>query len=161
MKDMLLELAAYNIWANEQLGACIATMSEEDLRRELLSSFKSVHATLAHILMAEDIWWKRRHEPDAVRTRVGNDGETSADLIRELKQQNTTWATWIQGATSEELEHVFEYRTIKGDTFSSPTYQMLMHVFNHGTFHRGQIVNMLRQLDVGNIPATDFIVWCR
>ncbi|MGZ3851281.1 MAG: DinB family protein [Flavisolibacter sp.] len=38
---------------------------------------------------------------------------------------------------------------------------MLLHAFNHGTYHRGQLVNMLRQLGVDKIPGTDFIAWSR
>ena len=45
--------------------------------------------------------------------------------------------------------------------FKQPTWQMLLHVFNHGTYHRGQLVNMLRQLGVSRIPATDFALWSR
>ena len=46
------------------------------------------------------------------------------------------------------IEHVFQYYNSKKEHFKSPVYQMLMHVFNHGTYHRGQLVNMLRQLGV-------------
>jgi len=50
---------------------------------------------------------------------------------------------------------------LKGEHFKQPIYKMLLHVFNHGTYHRGQIVNMLRQLGIEKIPQTDFIVWSR
>jgi uncharacterized damage-inducible protein DinB len=40
-------------------------------------------------------------------------------------------------------------------------YQVVMQVMNHGTYHRGQIVNMLRQVGQQKIPGTDFILWCR
>ncbi len=55
----------------------------------------------------------------------------------------------------------FDYENSKGEQFKQPIFQMLLHVFNHGTYHRGQLVTMLRQLGVENIPATDFIVWSR
>jgi len=45
--------------------------------------------------------------------------------------------------------------------YKQPVCQMILHVFNHGTYHRGQLVNMLRQLGIEKIPQTDFIVWSR
>ena len=53
------------------------------------------------------------------------------------------------------------YKSLKGIPFSQPLYQLLLHVFNHATYHRGQLVTILRQLDVQNIPQTDFIAWSR
>jgi uncharacterized damage-inducible protein DinB len=59
------------------------------------------------------------------------------------------------------LDHVFQYYNTKRELFKDPTWQMLLQVFNHGSYHRGQLVNMLRQLGVEKIPQTDFIVWGR
>jgi uncharacterized damage-inducible protein DinB len=59
------------------------------------------------------------------------------------------------------LDHVFQYYNSKREYFKQPIFQMLLHVFNHGTYHRGQLVNMLRQLAVEKIPQTDFIVFSR
>ncbi|MGZ3844574.1 MAG: DinB family protein, partial [Flavisolibacter sp.] len=58
-------------------------------------------------------------------------------------------------------QHVFQYQNTKKEQFKQPIYQMLLHAFNHGTYHRGQLVNMLRQLGVDKIPGTDFIAWSR
>jgi uncharacterized damage-inducible protein DinB len=54
-----------------------------------------------------------------------------------------------------------QYSDFDKAQFKQPTWQMLLHVFNHGTYHRGQLVNMLRQLGVSRIPATDFALWSR
>jgi uncharacterized damage-inducible protein DinB len=59
------------------------------------------------------------------------------------------------------LDHVFQYQNKKGEQFKQPLYQMLIHLFNHGTYHRGQIVTILHQLGIKKIPQMDFIVWSR
>jgi uncharacterized damage-inducible protein DinB len=59
------------------------------------------------------------------------------------------------------LEHVFHYQNTKKEQFKQPIYQMLLHMFNHGTYHRGQLVTMLRQLGIQKLPSTDFIEWSR
>jgi uncharacterized damage-inducible protein DinB len=83
------------------------------------------------------------------------------ELTIELLQQNRQWIEWINAASEAALDHVFQYQTSRKEQFKQPISQMLLHVFNHGTYHRGQLVNMLRQLEVEKIPQTDFIVWSR
>jgi uncharacterized damage-inducible protein DinB len=56
---------------------------------------------------------------------------------------------------------VFHYQNTKKEQFKQPIYQVLLHMFNHSTYHRGQLVTMLRQLGVQKLPSTDFIVWSR
>jgi uncharacterized damage-inducible protein DinB len=68
---------------------------------------------------------------------------------------------WVQQASTPQLEHVFAYQNTKRESFKQPTWQMLTHLFNHGTFHRGQIVTMLRQLGEEKIPVTDYIEFSR
>jgi uncharacterized damage-inducible protein DinB len=81
--------------------------------------------------------------------------------LQSLLQQNTIWHEWLQNATERMLQHVFHYQNTKREQFKQPVYQMLLHMFNHGTYHRGQLINMLRQLGEEKLPATDFIVWSR
>jgi uncharacterized damage-inducible protein DinB len=86
---------------------------------------------------------------------------TIYEIIKGLLVQNHQWAEWVSEATETALADVFTYQNLKGEQFTQPIFQMLIHVFNHGTYHRGQMVTMLRQLGVEKIPATDFIVWSR
>jgi uncharacterized damage-inducible protein DinB len=83
------------------------------------------------------------------------------ELSQALLLQNKLWNEWISGNQEYMLQHVFQYQNSKREQFKQPVYQMLLHLFNHGTYHRGQLVNLLRQLGVEKIPATDFIIWSR
>ena len=83
------------------------------------------------------------------------------ELSLHLLDQNKQWKEWIAAASEPMLRHEFKYHNSKRESFKQPIYQMLLHVFHHGSYHRGQLVNMLRQLGVEKIPATDFIVWSR
>jgi uncharacterized damage-inducible protein DinB len=59
-------------------------------------------------------------------------------------------------AGAQDPNRVIEYKNLKGDAFAKPVWEILLHVVNHGTYHRGQIAAMLRQL--GHVPpSTDFI----
>lgn len=161
MKEILLQYAAYNIWANQQLLAIINALPAETQTATVASSFDSLHKTILHVLDAESIWWQRlKLQERIIRPSEDFQGNTS-DAIQKLLHQDSLWMEWLQQATERALQHVFQYQNSKKEQFKQPVYQVLLHMFNHGTYHRGQLVTMLRQLGIEKIPATDFIVWSR
>lgn len=161
MKEMLQQLAQYNFWANHRLFEIILALPEEKQKAELPSSFKSVYETVLHIWNAESIWWQRLKLQERIITPSEYFKGSMQEMANELLQQNRYWIEWIYPASDAALEHVFQYQNSKKEQFKQPVYQMLLHVFNHGTYHRGQLVNMLRQSGVEKIPQTDFIFWSR
>jgi uncharacterized damage-inducible protein DinB len=160
MKELLQQYAAYNIWATKQLVDCINQLPEEDTVKEITSSFPSLYKTLQHMWLAEEIWWKRlKLTENIVLESEKYDGDFKS-MATELGRQSTQWKEWIDGATENQLAHVFAYIRNK-EQQKMPVYQMIHHVFNHGTYHRGQLVTLLNQLGAKKIPATDFVVFCR
>jgi uncharacterized damage-inducible protein DinB len=161
VKALLEQYAAYNIWANQRLLETILTLPESQLQQELSSSFASLYSTLMHLWDAESIWWQRIKMHDIVTAPSVHFKGSTRDVAAALLHQNNLWHSWIQTATPAALEHVFHYQNSKKEKFRQPTYEMLLHMFNHATYHRGQMVTMLRTLNVTTIPATDFIVYTR
>lgn len=161
MKDTLSQLAAYNIWANQKLLDIILALPGEKQNQEVPSSFKNLYTTLLHMFHAESIWWQRMKLQERINLPMENFKGSIRELADELLLQNRQWQHWINTATEPMLEHVFQYYTAKKEMYKQPVCQMILHVFNHGTYHRGQLVNMLRQLGIEKIPQTDFIVWSR
>ncbi|HEY0680596.1 MAG TPA: DinB family protein [Chitinophagaceae bacterium] len=161
MKELLRQLAAYNSWANQKIAELLATIPEELLKQELSSSFGSIHLTVVHMWDAESIWWQRLKLQEVITAPSGSFSGTTVEAMQALGLQDRLWEDWIQSATEMALDHVFSYYSLKRELFKQPTFQVIMHVMNHGSYHRGQIVNMLRQLGQQKIPQTDFIVWSR
>ncbi|MFI5133061.1 MAG: DinB family protein [Chitinophagales bacterium] len=161
MKELLQQLAAYNVWANQKLLEVILTLPEEKQKQELPSSFKSLYHTILHMWNAESVWWQRMKLQERIILPLDNFKGTMEELVNESLQQNRQWQEWVNDASDAALDHVFQYQTAKKEQFKQPIYQMILHVFNHGTYHRGQLVNMLRQLGVEKLPQTDFIVFSR
>jgi uncharacterized damage-inducible protein DinB len=161
MKEIILQLAAYNTWANSLLLNTVVTLSEEEQNREIKSSFPGVYKTFLHLLDAESIWWQRIK----LQEKIAIPSQTfSGDMLalgNSLQQQDRQWQEWVSAANENALQHEFIYYNSKKERFKQPVYQMLLHLFNHGTYHRGQVVTMLRQLGVEKIPQTDFLVWSR
>src|SRR5436190_1661815 len=83
------------------------------------------------------------------------------DVSNGLMAQSNQWKDWINNASEMALEHVFQYYNTKREMFKQPVFQVILHVFNHDNYHRGQLVNMLRQVGIEKIPQTDFIIWSR
>lgn len=160
MKELLQQYAAYNLWATKQLVDIINKLSEEEISREINSSFPSIYKTVQHLWTAEEIWWQRLKLVEHINVQSDKFAGTFAELAAHLAKQNKQWTEWVNEATENQITHVFAYVRNK-EQIKMPVYQMLQHVFNHATYHRGQLVTMLRQLGVEKIPSTDFTTFCR
>ncbi len=161
MKELLVEYATYNKWANQKMLEIASQLNETQLHQEIDSSFSSIFKTLLHILDADSIWWQRTKLAEVVEVPSKTFSGNFKELQQKILAQSTDWMKWVSGATENQLTHVFAYQNTKQQQFKQPMHQVLLHLFNHGTYHRGQLITMFHQLGVENLPATDFIVWTR
>jgi uncharacterized damage-inducible protein DinB len=150
----------FNTWANNRTLDSCAALTPEQLTRDLGSSFKSVRDTLAHIYGAEWIWLERWHG------RVPSGLPSAADfpdldtLRRRFAEIDRNLVDYIASLTADDLTRVLTTETSSGATFSQPLWQMLQHLANHGSYHRGQVATMLRQLGA-KATGTDLIGFYR
>jgi len=161
MKELLLQYANYSVWANTAIFNLIASLPETTQKAEVRSSFSSLYATVLHMLDAESIWWQRLKLQERIQRPSDDFAGDFNTLSKALLQQGKAWSGWIAAASLPQIEHQFKYQNSKRESFKQPVYEMLLHLFNHNSYHRGQLVTMLRQLGVENIPSTDFIEWSR
>jgi uncharacterized damage-inducible protein DinB len=161
MKELLQQFAAYNIWANQKIMDVILALPDEKQMAEVPSSFNSLYKTVLHMWDAESIWWQRMKLHERIIVPSENLNSNMKDVVNGLMQQSMQWLDWVSSASDIALDHVFQYQNTKKEQFKQPIYQMVLHLFNHGTYHRGQLINMLRQLGVEKLPPTDFIIWSR
>lgn len=161
MKELLQSYASYNYWAHKSFTDVILNMDENLHQQIVKSSFPNLYATVLHIWDAESIWWQRMngHEQLVIPSKQFN--PSMKEVVNGLLHQSQQWETWAKQCSEDELKKTFEYKNLKGLSFHSTIWQVVQHVFNHGTYHRGQLVTMMRELGVTEIPATDFIHWCR
>jgi uncharacterized damage-inducible protein DinB len=161
MKILLAQFSAYHLWAQQQLLDCIQALPPHLQQQPMVSSFGSLQATVLHLLDAESIWWQRIKLLEQIERPSDSFKGTFNELSAALMAQSKQWHEWIMAAQEHMLDHEFIYYNSKKEKFKQATYQVLLQLFNHATYHRGQLVTLLRQLEVGNIPATDFILWSR
>ena len=161
MKKLLLQYAGYNVWANQKLIDCIDNLTDEQIKREMDSSFKSIYATLIHLWDAESIWWQRVKLQEQIEVPGSHFNGSVLELGNNLLRQSKQWKEWVDIATEAALEHEFIYRNSKKEQFKQPVYDTLIHLFNHQSYHRGQLITMFHQVGLENIPNTDFISFGR
>lgn len=150
----------YNSWANHRILDACAALSGEQFTRDLGSSFRSVRDTLTHILGAEWVWLERWHG------RLPS-GLPPGSEFSDLEALRNRWAgierdlhDYVASLTAEDLTRNIQVKTFAGQVFSQPHWQMLQHLVNHGTYHRGQVTTLLRQLGAKPV-STDLIGFYR
>lgn len=150
----------FNGWANHRtLDAC-AALAPEQLTRDLGSSFRSVRDTLAHIYGAEWIWMERWHGRVPAGLPSAADFPDLETLRRRFAEMDQNLVDYAASLTADDLQRVMTVKTSAGTTFSQPLWQMLQHLANHGSYHRGQVATMLRQLGAKPV-GTDLIGFYR
>jgi uncharacterized damage-inducible protein DinB len=136
----------FNDWANRRVLDSCAALAPEQFTQNLGSSFPSVRDTLAHIMGAEWIWLERWNGRSPAGLPPGSEFADLAALRARWEVLGAELLDFVREVTASELDQVIEYRNFKGKPFSYPLSAMLQHVVNHGSYHRGQIAAMLRQL---------------
>jgi uncharacterized damage-inducible protein DinB len=157
MKELLEEYAAYNLLANQKITQAILSMDEALHQQLVPSSFPNIYSTILHMWDAESIWWQRVKLHEHLVVPSTNFNPTTKEAINGLLNQSTLWKDYLLASSELRLRHVFEYKTRHKESMKQPLYRVIHHVFNHSTYHRGQLVTMMRVLGETKIPPTDFV----
>jgi uncharacterized damage-inducible protein DinB len=160
VQDLQL-LIEYHYWARDRLLDALEPLSYEQFTRDMGNSFRSIRETASHIYAAEFAWYSRwvGQSPAAL---------LPADLFPDLAALRKAWTeqegklrAFIADRDDEGIQQVLPYTLISGHTGASIFWQMVQHVVNHATYHRGQVVTMLRQLGVSPPKPMDLIAFYR
>jgi uncharacterized damage-inducible protein DinB len=159
------QLFTYTEWANDLALDAASRLPDEDLRRDVGISHRSIFGTLVHMAGAEWIWLERWHGRSPGKTEAWSkwSTESCADLAT-LKDRWTELVAQRRRYVSEldetRLAAELSFKLLSGDPSSMPLIGQMQHVVNHATMHRGQIVGMIRQLGI-EPPATDLLFYLR
>lgn len=152
-------LHAYNAWADNRIFEALTHLPQEQYTQDMKGSHGSIHSTLVHMVGAEKVWLERFQ--GAAQQFLSEDPPKSLAELRTIWERvGYDTAKWLGTLNDKKLQETFTMTTLKGDVFTHVYWQAFHHVVNHSTYHRGQIVTMLRQLGV-KPPGTDLIQFCR
>lgn len=149
MKRHFLRLFTFNNWANEAIANCLLTNNLTDEQTLLLAS---------HLAHAERNWYFRAvgQQNDVP---IWTPGAPDA-IASELADVAGRWITHVETLQDADFESILAYTNMAGDPFSDRLADVLTHVVNHSTYHRGQVAQRIRALGIAP-PGTDFIVFAR
>lgn len=158
--DYCKQFARYNRWQNQSIYSAAASLPDGTRKRNMGAFFKSIHATLNHVLVADYLWLSRLDgEPCAVRSL---DEELYGDFDELRKQRGFTddrLDRVVASLTDDKLSGTLSYRRMSGnaDAVTTPMPLVFMHLFNHQTHHRAQVSTLLMQCGV-DVGRTD-LAW--
>jgi uncharacterized damage-inducible protein DinB len=177
--DDIQTLYAYNRWSNQRLFSALEKLNQQQLATEVRSSFTSILETVFHILFAEWLWLKR-WQGASPRATVPDPNVTSATwkalspggiptpreltTLAELKSFGDSIERerqeFLSRLSDSTLHAPLHFKDMSGIPYSAPLVQLLQHVVNHGTYHRGQATTMLRQVGAETV-ALDMLYFFR
>jgi len=156
--DDIRTLYKYNDWANHRITSATRPLDNSAFTRNLGNSFGSVRDTLAHIWWAEWIWlerWQGRSPRQAV---VFSDFPNVDALEKRWTEVERNRQSFLERLTDDMLSRRIAYQNLADQRWEYSLGQMMQHLMNHSTYHRGQIVTMLRQLGAKSV-STDYLLY--
>lgn len=149
------QYSAYDLWANTLFVRRLDREPDDLLDRETPSSFPSLRATILHVRNAEAAWLARI---TGAQPKWPASEETG---ISDLLTHSARMRDHVALMTDAAMQKIIAYQDLKGNNHQQAAWQMLMHCFNHGTYHRGQLVTMMRALGMDEVPHSDLVIYQR
>ena len=160
-KNYFIQLSNYNIWANNIVCSWLEKISDGQWMEHITSSFNSIQETVLHIIAAEHIWLQRMNNEENQVWLQSTFAGTKDEHIALWKNTSAGLKDFVETFDESNLQTNLDFKRLNGDAYSMPFYELLAHIFNHSTYHRGQLVTMLRQVGVTNVEATDMLLFFR
>jgi len=158
LRDHFRQLAAYNRWANARLYEAALALDEEAYRRPVGVFFSSLHGTLNHLLLTDRIWLKRLigegDHPDRLDAILYDD---RLELAAARAAEDQRLVRVVDGFEEEAYARPIVYRTTRGVAHEQVLADILAHLFNHQTHHRGQAHACLSILTHAEPPSLNLL----
>jgi len=149
----------YHAWASRRLLDAVAQLTPEEQSRDFKTSDNSPLNTLAHVFGADRLWLTRMHGESPAKLLSPGDRDLSV-LTKEWPVVLEGWKQYLSPLDDDGVQKEIAYRDTKGNPYQQPLWQILLHVVNHGTHHRGQVSGFLRAM--GHLPPPlDLIAFYR
>lgn len=154
-KNYFIQLADYNIWANTIFMGWLRQINDEQWNQFAESSFKSIAETVVHTISAEKIWFERLTEVQNPVFLLSVFKGTKEEALEIWEKTSQNLKSFIETLDETQMQKVLRFVRPDNKTYELEYYQVFAHVFNHSTYHRGQLVTLLRQAGFTGIHSTD------
>lgn len=114
----------------------------------------------SHVQWARRLWLSRLGKTDPPDHPDRFPAWSIDRIARETAELDALWQRYVAGLGAADLSLVIRYSTVDGQPVSSAVGDILTHVVNHSTYHRGQVARLVAECG-GAVAATDFILFAR
>jgi uncharacterized damage-inducible protein DinB len=159
LKDYFIELADFNNWAGNRAIEWLAQITDEQWPQVALSSFGSIRETAVHIVSAEKIWidfWTDAKNPVYLSSEFTG---SRTDLIAIWRTVSNDIKTFIENYPIENYTNEIKVKKPNGEHVAMEFRKTFPHMINHSTYHRGQLVTLLRQVGFTSLSNTDLFTY--
>jgi len=146
----------YSGWASQRLLDAARKLSPVDLTRNVGVSHESILGTLSHIHFADRIWYSRVVDPNEPVIRQ-SDLPTLEEQWPAIQRK---WEAWAEGVQDADLGRMVASKSMDGVAYEIAAEKAVLHLVNHDSLHRGQVMAMIRQLGIAP-PPTDLMMYYR
>ncbi len=154
-------LSRYNAWANKMTFDAVAALPEAEAVKERQSLFRNMVHTLNHNYVIDLIWQAhlegREH---GFATRNTKDHPPLADLWQKQQAVDAWYIAWSDKVTDAALDETVRFTLIGGNPGEMTRGEILLHVVNHTSYHRGFVADLFYQVPA-RPPTTDLPVYLR
>ena len=158
IKKLISSYAAFNENANQQIVNWLKNQKEEQLKRDIPSSFNDVLQTLNHIWAIEEVWSNDLFKSSDFVNRYSAQDLKPQEIFEGLLNRSIKISAFVSQLSEEDLNR--KIRLEKPWFMANLTLaEYLLHAFNHGTYHRGQIITQAHALGFADMPSTDFLFY--
>lgn len=159
MQNLLKQFVKYNHWANEKFVSLLAEISPKHLDKSVKSSFPSLRKTIFHIWDAEVLHLNRLKGTSL--SYFPSEKYPLTTPVEKLLKTSKEFYEFIQDKEDDFFTTDCIYKNTQGEEFSQPFSELILHCMNHSSFHRGQIITILRGMGFTTFPQTDLIHFLR
>jgi uncharacterized damage-inducible protein DinB len=157
----LRTLLDYHYWARDRMFDALDALTPEQLTRDMGGSFTSLHDTVSHLYAAEHAWYGRWKGDSPSALLTGSAFPDLAAVRRAWMDHEPKMRAFLESLGEEGINRVMAFKMLSGQPASSPFWQMLQHLVNHASYHRGQVTTMLRQMGAQPAKSLDMIAFYR
>lgn len=147
----------YTSWATTRILEAAATLSPDQLEHDFHTADKSVSGTLVHIFRSERSWLARI---EGRSQSFPADGDSFSLLMEQWPGLRASWQSWADSLSDDDCDRVLSYQDMRGITRNDTLAEIILHVVNHSTHHRGQVSGFFRSLGI-TPPVLDAIHYAR
>jgi uncharacterized damage-inducible protein DinB len=154
-------LYEFNYWAKARILDSLTSLTPEQYALDLKSSHGGIQGTLVHLVGAEEIWvrrWKGESPATFMKPADYPTLQSISDRWDMVEHEIMGFCHMLK--SDADIAKTVTYKDLKGNTYTMALAPLMQHLVNHSSYHRGQIVTMLRQSGI-KPPATDLVAFYR